>query len=182
MLLQCSCQYYDDMYLYTYATSMYSCYSNCWLLYDYCALTFYYNCCIGSPKPSLKHSTNDWLFPHVTLLIVRLAGLANVDVSGEVTWGNTPATPLLATELGLPPGTHKSISQSTPWLSDKLWLQVNVILPSFGTTYPPGAGSVSADRVTIYRTDRLSESQCVQNVLWHDTSSQCTNLHQLKYT
>ena len=48
---------------------------------------------LESPKPSLKHSTNDWLLSDVTLLIVRLAGLANVDVSGEVTWGSKPASP-----------------------------------------------------------------------------------------
>ena len=76
---------------------------------------------LESPEPSLKHSTNDWLFSHVTLLIVRLAGLANVVVSGEFTWGNKVATPLLAAELALPPGTLKSISQSTPpRLADKL--------------------------------------------------------------
>ena len=104
---------------------------------------------LESPKRSLKHSTNDWLFSDVTLLIVRLAGLANVDVSGEVTWDNKAATPLLVEEIALPPGTLKSISQSTPPpLSGKLLLQVNVILPPCGTTYPPGAGSASADRVT----------------------------------
>ena len=123
------------------------------------------NVALESPKPSLKHSTNDWLFSDVTLLIVRLAGLANVDVSGEVTWDNTPAIPLLVAKIALPPGTFKSISQSSPPLSGKLLLQVNVIFPPSGTTYPPGAGSASADRVTIYRKDRLSESQCVQNVL-----------------
>ena len=121
------------------------------------------NVALESPKPSLKHSTNDWLFSDATLLIVRLAGLANVDVSGEVTWGNKAATPLLVAEITLPPGTLKSTSQSTP-LSGKLLLQVNVTFPPCGTTYPPGAGSASADRVTIYRKDRLSESQCVQNV------------------
>ena len=120
---------------------------------------------LESPKPSLKHSTNDWLFSDVTLLIVRLAGLANVDVSGEVTWGNAPAAPLLTAEIAVPPGTFKSISQNTPPLSGKLLLQVNVIFPPSGTTYPPGAGSASADRVTVYRRDRLSKSQCVQNVL-----------------
>ena len=57
---------------------------------------------------SLFHATNDWLFSDVILLIVRLAGLANVVVSGEVPWGNTPATPLLAVKLALPPGTLKS--------------------------------------------------------------------------
>ena len=119
-----------------------------------------------SPEPSLKHSTNDWLLSNVTLLIVRLAGLANVVVSGEVTWGNKAATPLLAIWVTLPPGTLKSTFQSTsPSLSGKLLLQVNVTFPPSGTTYPPGAGSASADRVTIYRKDRLSESQCVQNVL-----------------
>ena len=123
------------------------------------------NVALESPKPSLTHSTNDWLFSDVTLLIVRLAGLANVDVSGEVTWDNKAATPLLVEEIALPPGTLKSISQSSTPLSGKLLLQVNVILPPCGTTYPPGAGSASADRVTKYRTDRLSESQCVQNVL-----------------
>ena len=120
---------------------------------------------LESPKPSLKHSTNDWLFSDVILLIVRLAGLANVDVSCEVTWGNKAATPLLEAEIALPPGTLKSISQNTPPLSGKLLLQVNVTFPPSGTTYPPGAGSASADRVTICRKDRLSESQCVQNVL-----------------
>ena len=55
------------------------------------------------------------------LLIVRLAGLANVDVSGEVTWGNKAAIPLLVAEVALPPGTLKSTPQTTtPRLSDKL--------------------------------------------------------------
>ena len=120
---------------------------------------------LESPKPSLKHSTNDWLFSDVILLIVRLAGLANVVVSGEVTWGNKSATPLLAADLALPLGTFKSTFQNIPPLSGKLLLQVNVTFPPSGTTYPPGAGSASADRVTIYRRDRLSESSCVQNVL-----------------
>ena len=31
----------------------------------------------------------------------------------------------------------------------ELLLQVNVILPLSGTTYPPGIGSASADRVTV---------------------------------
>ena len=121
---------------------------------------------LESPEPSLKHSTNDWLFSDVTLLIVRLAGLANVVVSGEVTWGNKGAAPLLAIWVTLPPRTLKSTSQSTPpSLSGMLLLQLNVTFPPSGTTYPPGAGLASADRVTIYRKDRLSESQCVQNVL-----------------
>ena len=120
---------------------------------------------LESPKPSLKHSTNDWLLSNVTLLIVRLAGLANVVVSGEVTWGNKSATPLLAADLALPPGTFKSICQNNPPLSGKLLLQVNVTFPPSGTTYPPGAGSASADRVTVYRRDKLSRSQCVQNVV-----------------
>ena len=45
-----------------------------------------------SPEPSLKHSTNDWLLSNVALLIVRRAGLANIVVSGEVTWCNKAAT------------------------------------------------------------------------------------------
>ena len=40
------------------------------------------------PKPSLKHSTNELLFSDVILWIVKLAGLADGDVSGEVTWGS----------------------------------------------------------------------------------------------
>ena len=118
------------------------------------------NVALESPKPSLKHSTNDWLFSDATLLIVRLAGFANVVVSGDVTWGNKAATPLLAAEIALPPGTLKSIAQNTPPLSGKLLLQVNVILPPSGTTYPPGAGSASADRVTIYteKTDCQSHN------------------------
>ena len=98
------------------------------------------NVALESPKPSLKHSTNDWLFSDVTLLIVRLAGLANVVVSCEVTWGNKAATPLLAADLALSSGILKSIAQNTPPLSGKLLLQVNAILPPSGTTYPPGAG------------------------------------------
>ena len=75
--------------------------------------------------------------------------LANVVVSGEVTWGSKAASPLLVISLTLPPGTLKSTFRSTPPpLPGKLLLQVNVILPPSGTTYPTGAGSASADRVT----------------------------------
>ena len=47
------------------------------------------------------------MFSDVILLIVKLAGLANVDLSGEVTWDNKAATPLLAVTRALPPGTLK---------------------------------------------------------------------------
>ena len=100
----------------------------------------------------------------VILLIVKLAGLADGDVSGVLTCGKVRASPTLAAKLAMSPSTFKSTSQSTP-VFGKLLLQVNVTFPPSGTTNPPGAGSASADRVTIYRKDSLSESQCVQNVL-----------------
>ena len=90
------------------------------------------------------------------------AGLADGDVSGVLTCGKERGSPTLAEKLVASPSTFKSTSQSTP-LSGKLLLQVNVILPPSGTTYPPGAGSASADRVTIY-TEK-TDCQSVQNVL-----------------
>ena len=53
---------------------------------------------------SIFYCTSDWLFFDVTLLIVGLARLADVVVSGEVNWDTTPATPVyvLAVKLALP--------------------------------------------------------------------------------
>jgi len=116
------------------------------------------------PKPSLEQPTKEQLFLDVILLIVKLAGLADGDVSGVLTCGKEWGSPTLAAKVAMSPWTFKSMSQSTP-LSGKLLLQVNVTFPLSGTTYPPGAGRASADRVTICRKDRPSESQCVQNVL-----------------
>ena len=105
------------------------------------------------PKFSLEQPTKEQLFLDVILLIVMLAGLADGDVSGVLTCGKARGSPTLAEKLAMSPSTFKSTSQSTP-LSDKLLLHVNVIFPPCGTTYPPGAGSASADRVTeIRRTD-----------------------------
>ena len=46
------------------------------------------------PELPLEHSTNDRLFSDVTLRIVMLAGLANINVSCDLTWGNL--SPVLA--------------------------------------------------------------------------------------
>ena len=75
---------------------------------------------------------------------MKLAGLANGRVSGELTWGKS-VSPALAENIFLPPGTFKSTVQSSP---PELLLQVNVTFPLSGTTYPPGIGSASADRLT----------------------------------
>ena len=75
---------------------------------------------------------------------MKLAGLANGSVSGELTWGKS-VSPALAENVFLPPGTFKSTVQSSP---PELLLQVNVTFPLSGTTYPPGMVLASADRLT----------------------------------
>ena len=102
--------------------------------------------------------TKEQLFLDVILFIVKLAGLADGDVSGVLTCGKARGSPTLAEKLAMSPSTFKSTSQSTP-LSGKLLLQVNVMFPPSGTTYPPGAGSASADRVTE-REKRKIKIEC----------------------
>ena len=91
---------------------------------------------------------------------MKLAGLADGSVSGEVTWGSERGSPALAVRLAMVPGTRKFTSQGTP-TSGKLCLQVNVIFPPSSTTYPPGAGTVSVDRVTANGMSEL----LINNVL-----------------
>ena len=74
---------------------------------------------------------------------MKLAGLANC-VSIELTWGKL--CPALSVNSLLQPGIFKSTVQSSP---PELLLQVNVTFPLSGTTYPPGIGTASADRVTV---------------------------------
>ena len=75
-----------------------------------------------------------------------VAGLADGIVSGELTWGIERASPALAVNSAVPPGTFKSNVQVMP---PKLLLQVNVTLLPTGTTYPPGIGRASAVRLMV---------------------------------
>ena len=115
---------------------------------------------LDNPELWLKHFTNDWLFSDVTLWIVMLAGLANSCVSSVLTWGNL--SPVLGASFWLRSGIPKSTVQSK--IPPMLLLQVNVTFPLSGTTYPPGIGSASADRVTV-RARRHCPSLAVQNVM-----------------
>ena len=75
-----------------------------------------------------------------------VAGLADGVLSGELTWGIERASPALAVDFAVPPGTFKSNVQVTP---PKLLLQVNVTLLPTGTTYPPGTDIASAVRLMV---------------------------------
>ena len=70
------------------------------------------------PKPALEQPTKEQLFLDVILLIVKLAGLADGDVSGVLTCGKKRGSPTLAEKLAI--STFKSMSQSSTPLSDKL--------------------------------------------------------------
>ena len=76
--------------------------------------------------------------------MVKLAGLAVGVASGELTLGRF--SPALVVNVSAPPWMRRSTDQnSTPPM---LLLQVNVIFPLSGTTYPPGIGKASAKSVT----------------------------------
>ena len=70
------------------------------------------------PKPALEQPTKEQLFLDVILLIVKLAGLADGDVSGVLTCGKKRGSPALAEKLAI--STFKSMSQSSTPLSGKL--------------------------------------------------------------
>ena len=120
---------------------------------------------LDNPELLLKHSTYDWLFSDVTLWIVKLAGLANVDVSCDFTWGKS--SPTLEVSFSLLPGILKSTVQNRA--PPELLLQVNVTFPLSGITYPPGIGSASADRLTV-RTRRHCTSHTLQNAMPTDVA------------
>ena len=83
-----------------------------------------------------------------------LAGLACPSVSGELTWDKS--NPELAVSFSLTPGVLRSTVQSkTP---PELLLHLNVTFPLSGTTYPPGIGTASADRVTVKTSTDLLDS------------------------
>ena len=94
---------------------------------------------------------------------MKLAGLADVDVSCDFTWGKS--SPALGVSFSLPPGILKSTVQNK--VPFELLLQVNVTFPLSGTTYPPGIGSASADRVTVKAKRALQESHAMYRLFSH---------------
>ena len=94
---------------------------------------------------------------------MKLAGLAN-GASIELTWGKL--SPALSVNSLLPSGIVRSTVQSSP---PELLLQVNVTFPLSGTTYPPGIGSASADRVTV-RTRQHCTSHTLQTAMQTDVA------------
>ena len=96
---------------------------------------------------------------------MKLAGLANDDVSCDLTWGKS--SPALEVSFSLRPGILKSTVQNRG--PSELLLQVNVTFPLTGTTYPPGIGSASADRVTV-RARQHCTSHTLQNVMPTDVA------------
>ena len=77
--------------------------------------------------------------------MVKLAGLA-VASSGELTLGRLLLSPALEVNVTVPPWMRRSTVQNRTPL--EVLLQVNVIFPLSGTTYPPGIGKASAESVT----------------------------------
>ena len=94
---------------------------------------------------------------------MKLAGLANVDVSCDFTWGKS--SPALGVSFSLPPGILKSTVQDRA--PPKLLLQVNVTFPLSGTTYPPGIGTASDNRVNVKEKRALQESHAMYRLLCH---------------
>ena len=82
---------------------------------------------------------------------VKLAGLVVDDSSGMLNPGNrfklVVPTSILLYCLGSPDlATLRFQNRVIP----ELLLQVNVIFPLSGTTYPPGMGRASAERLTVH--------------------------------
>ena len=97
------------------------------------------------------HCTGEGLFSEEILWKVKLAGLVVDDLSGMLNPGirSKPVVPtsILAYCLGsLDLATLRFQNRMLP----ELLRQVNVIFPLSGTTYPPGMGRASADRVTVH--------------------------------
>ena len=82
---------------------------------------------------------------------VNLAGLVVDDSSGMLNPGNW-FKPIVPTSILLHclPSSDSATLRFQSRILRELLKQMNVIFPPSGTTYPPGAGSASADRVTVH--------------------------------
>ena len=129
-------------------------------------------------KLSSEQLTNEQLFSDVILPIVMVAGLANGTVSGELTC--TISSPALGVTLAVPPWTLRSTVQNIPLIS-KLLLQVNVMFPPSGTTYPPGAGTASADRVTVEGKTALQNFYCTKLYIGYAMSKDIHSMLAIKF-
>ena len=134
---------------------------------------------LGRSNATVIVEGNGWITTLNIITLTYVQSLADGSVSGELTWSIKWASPTLAVKLAMPIGTRKFTSQSTPTFG-KLLLQVNVIFPPTGTTYPPGAGTASADRVTVLKWNgRLSVNQtvCDINKTATPTAQTCTSCY-----
>ena len=100
------------------------------------------------------HSTIDGLFCKEISWKVKLAGLANT-VSCELNPGSIFKLDVVMGTWMLLEVVKFTLHSRIP---PKLLLQVNVTFPLSGTTYPPGIGSASDDRVTVKTNTELSDS------------------------
>ena len=100
------------------------------------------------------HCTGEGLFSEEILWKVKLAGLVVDDSSGKLNPGNwfkpvVPTSILLYCLRSSDSATLRFQNRILP----ELLTQMNVIFPLSGTTYPPGMGRASADRVTVQLCD-----------------------------
>ena len=96
------------------------------------------------------HCTGEGLFSEEILWKVKLAGLVVDDSSGKLNPGNrvklvVPTSILVYCLRSSDLATLRFQNRILP----ELLRQVNVIFPLSGTTYPPGMGRASAERLTV---------------------------------
>ena len=91
------------------------------------------------------------MFSKEILWKVKLAGMAIDDSSGMLNPGirSKPVVPTSILAYCLQASDSATLTLQNSILPELL-TQVNVIFPLSGTTYPPGMGRASADRVTVH--------------------------------
>ena len=102
---------------------------------------------LGSSLRSV-HSTTEGLLSREILWKVKLAGLAFIasdELNPTILFKVTVVTRFVMSFISVKFTRHSN----TPL---ELLTQVNVIVPPFGTTYPPGMDRASADKLTVWKT------------------------------
>ena len=110
--------------------------------------------------------------------MVKLAGLAIGVVSGELTLGRLLLSPALADNIVVPHWMRRSTVQNRVLLM--LLLQVNVIFPLSGTTYPPGIGRASAESVTEEDSQASTQNANLKH-LTHRSNQECKHKVKVNY-